>query len=211
MLRKTKILLFSSAAILLCACVVVGILYSLYTDSVEIKYHLSSSNLDAVLERTYLSYRVPDSNGYLAEYLNKDIVNFSDSKQSESNIFGLGQDVPIVPGSYYESSMRVSNKGDIAFVYNVNLDLSPETASSPLASQLLLSVSDDDGKTVIDRKPLNAIDTNAPLLSGRMYAGSAPQKFVVRIDFVASNDNDSAQDQNIHFDLSIDAVQDTNK
>lgn len=209
MLRKTKILLFSCAAILLCICVVVAIMYSLFTDSVDVKYHINSSNLDAVLERTYLSYRVPDSNGFLAEYINHDIVDFSHSTQDEANIFGLGQDVAIVPGSYYESSMRVLNKGSVSFAYGVNLDLNKETSSSSLAEQLLLTVSKPDGTKLVDRKPLSEIDTDSPLLTGRSFPDSAPQEFIVRVDFDASENNNSAQDQNVYFDLSIDAVQDT--
>jgi len=211
MLRKTKILLFSCAAILLCICVVVGILYTLFTDSVRVSSHINSRNLDAVLKRTYLSYRVPDSDGILSEHINYDIVDFSHSTQAENNIFGLGQDVAIVPGSWYESCMSVSNEGSVAFVYDVNFDLNQETSSSPLADQLLLTVSKPDGTKLIERKPLSSIDTSSPLLSGRIFPDSAPQEFIVRVDFNASEDNNSAQNQNVYFDLSVDAVQDTKK
>lgn len=207
MLRKTKILLFSCAAILLCICVVVGILYSLFTDSVEIKHHLSANNLDAVLERTYLTYRVPDSNGFLAEYLNPEIVDFSRTTQDENNIFGLGQDVPVVPGCYYESQLSVTNKGSVSFTYDVKIDFNSTESAANLANQLLVTVSTADGTKLIDSKPLSSVDLDAPIFSGELYPDAPAHEFAVRIDFINSEDNNNAQNEFVYFDLYVSAVQ----
>lgn len=205
--RKTKILLFSCSAILLCVCVVVGVLYTRFTDAVDVKHHLNANNLDAVLERTYLSYRVPDSNGYLQDYLNPEIVNFSRTTQDETNVFGLGQDVPVVPGSYYESQMSVTNKGSVSFTYDVNIDFNATESAANLANQLLVTVSKADGTKLIEGKPLSSVDLNAPIFSGELYPDAPAHKFVVRIDFISSEDNNSAQNELVYFDLYVSAVQ----
>ena len=65
MSNKKRILITSFSVIILCLCILVGVSYSLFTDSEQVTNHLKSGELDITLERTNLEYVTLNEQGYL--------------------------------------------------------------------------------------------------------------------------------------------------
>jgi predicted ribosomally synthesized peptide with SipW-like signal peptide len=202
MSNKKRILITSFSVIILCLCILVGVSYSLFTDSEQVTNHLKSGDLDITLERVSLEYATLNSQGYLEIEEDYEIVDFTNDKNE--NIFGLDQEKLIAPGSYYEATLKLSNKSTVAFDYTIEIVLN--SVANEFAEQL---------KVYLDG------DTEGKLLSeinyGNKYIlkGTAPvevnksTEFTVKVAFIHDKNNNAAQDSSISFDLVVSATQTT--
>ncbi len=206
-MRTKSALLVSCSVILLCMCIIVGMSYALFSDSVSVKNHLQAGTLDITLTRTNLVYNVLGDDGFLSETEVTDDINFTDG--ISENVFGIdSKDIRIVPGSYFDADMEISNNGNVAFSYSVKIKLAEE--SNSLAEQLRVTVTHPDNTTTT--KLLSELTgTGLDIAVGEMTAQDSSQKFSVRVDFVNLNSeiNNSAQSETTSFDLIVTAVQKT--
>ena len=214
--NRTRVLLTSSSIVLLCMSIIIGMTYALFTDSHTIVHHLKAGELDVTLMRTDLEYVVLNDKGVMEKITNSKAYNFTEP--TEDSVFGLdSSDIKIVPGSYFEAVMEIGNNGNVAFDYVAGLELRGDV--NALAEQLLVTVKDAEGETVVDKKPLSEFSAdNYAFYSGSMNVGDAAQSFTVRMEFVDDVtvneteiiiDNDDARGQDAVFDLVVRATQST--
>ena len=197
-----KILAISCVIIMLCTTIIVGASYALFNETVSVGNHLQAGNLDADLTRTNLKFAVLDTNGVLVDHEDGEDVDFTGT--TNKNIFGLTGDQKIVPGSYFEAEMDLSNNGTVAFDYDVEIKILGE--SNELAEQLKVTVTTANGSETF---MLSEINGKYVVSSGRMYINSSAS-FTVRVEFVDGAANNDAQNQTCAFDLVVTAVQATN-
>ena len=132
--------------------------------------------------------------------------DFDFSAASTNNIFGIDStNLLIIPGSYFKADMRISNAGNVAFNYNVGIQLLGE--SNALAEQLQVTITHPDGKTTT--KMLSEMIQGVTIDTGELIRGGAAQNFSVEIRFVDVSGNNAAQTQIAEFDLLVTAVQST--
>lgn len=226
-MNKKRILLVACSVITLCVCIIAGMSYALFTDSVSVGNHLQAGNLKVTLARTKLEYSVLNEQGELAVTTNNERLDFTE--KNENNVFGIDStDIRIVPGSYFDAELEISNGGNTAFDYNVGIKLVNE--STALAEQLKVTVRDGNGD-VIDTKMLSELAGGLTIDAGHMKANADAQTFSVRVEFVddvvynngltpetnaegetlevETMDNDEAQSGTAVFDLVVTAVQAT--
>ena len=201
MSNKKRILIVSFAVIILCLCLIVGVSYSLFTDSEKVTSHLKSGDLDVTLERVGLEYTVLNDAGYLEVKENKDVVDFTG--KTDKNIFGLEEEKLMAPGAYYEATLKLNNKGTVAFNYTIEIVL--VGTSNEFAKQLKVYVDGDtEGKTLSDLTENNKYVVNG---TTTVEAGKA-KEFTVKVVFDISAGN-ITQDKTVAFDLVISATQST--
>lgn len=219
-MKKKRALLISCSVIMICVCIIAGMSYALFTDSVSVKNHLKAGNLDVTLKRTNLEYSVLDSEGVLGVTTVTEDLDLTES--SSNNVFGIDStDIYIVPGSYFDADLEINNEGNTAFTYSISIKMIGE--ANDLADQLKVTVTRPDGSSTT--KMLSELAGGMSVETGRMTAGEAAQKFSVRVEFIddveyngslspeasASDrmNNNDAQAKTAVFDLVVTAVQAT--
>ncbi len=230
MKKEKRVLLVSCSIIMICLCIIAGMAYALFTDSVSVGNHLQAGNLDATLTRTNLKYCVLNSEGVLQVHTNSEEQNFTESTRDENNIFGISSEgIKIVPGSYFEADMEVGNNGNTAFDYKVRLALFGETTE--LAKQLKVTFTrynaDGSVSSSTETKMLSELAGGGAVFvsNGNIKVGEAKEKFTVRVDFIDDvnynaalpddatisdrMNNNLAQSGNAIFDLVVEATQAT--
>ena len=195
-----KILAISCVIIMLCTTLIVGASYALFNETISVGNHLQAGNLDADLTRTNLKYAVLDTDGVLRTYEDGNDVNFTGA--TNENIFGLNGD-RIVPGSYFEAEMKLSNNGTVAFDYEVEIKLLGN--SGEFANQLQVTVTSGNETETLK---LSEINGKLVITDGRMPINSNTT-FTVKVEFIDSDNNNAAQNQTCAFDLVVTAVQAT--
>lgn len=205
--NRKRVLIVSGAIILLCMMIIAGMTFALFTDSKRMSNHLRAGDLEVTLTRTYLEYSVLDANGKLAVTKNTQSVNFTNS--TKENVFGVdAKDLFIVPGSYFKAKMKVSNVGNVAFNYDVGIQLAGK--SNALAEQLQVTVTRADGSSVTAR--LSEMANGFTIQAGELIRGAGSQEFTVEVRFIDDTSiNNAAQTQLSVFDLYVTAVQATTK
>ncbi len=202
MTNKKRILITSFSVIILCLCILVGVSYSLFTDSEQVTNHLKSGDLDITLERIGLEYVTLNEQGYLEIKDNTEVIDFTNT--TEENIFGLDQEELMAPGSYYEATLKLNNKGTVAFDYTIEIVLND--AANDFANQLKVYVDGDtEGKVLGEIKE----DNKYVIASTAAVEASSAKEFTVKVLFENHTDNNKAQDSSISFDLVISATQST--
>lgn len=215
MTKRTKVLLLSTMAIMLCVLLITTGTFALFTDGFLGTDHLQAGSLNVSLRRTALRYSVLDASGYLKERTDNTDVDFTG--RTHQNIFGLGKEKLIVPRSFFEADMELINEGNVAFDYVVKIFWKEDATNSALAEQLRVCV-DTDGKKdtwELDCKLSECKEDDGFLiLSGVMDNTVSLQKraFTVRIEFLddlrfGGIENDDAQNRSVSFDLIVSAVQ----
>ena len=203
-IERKRTLVISGAIILMCLAIIFGMTVGLFTDSEIVRNHLKAGDLEATLTRTYLEYNILDENGRLQVL--KAEGDFDFSTASTNNIFGIDStNLLIIPGSYFKADMRISNTGNVAFNYNVGIQLLGE--SNALAEQLQVTITHPDGKTTT--KMLSEMIQGVTIDTGELIRGGAAQNFSVEIRFVDVSGNNAAQTQIAEFDLVVTAIQST--
>ncbi len=202
---KVRTLLVACIMIMLCAAMIVGGTYALWSDNVTVENHLSSGTLQVKLERISLTKTYLDNEtGYLVTAgPDTTIVDFTDTNTADDNVFGI-EDEKVVPCSEYEAKLRLTNNGDVAFTYDVIIKLN--SASNALAEQLKVYIDGED-KGTLDQY---AVDGKAVISTQTMAKNDAAKEFTVKIQFINDDDvNNDAQDKEVKFDLLVNAVQKT--
>lgn len=204
-MKKKKVLLISCSVIMLCICIVAGMSYALFTDSITVSNHLRAGNLKVGLTRTNLEYSVLNANGELET---KTVSNSVDLTSSTGNAFGIDKtNTRIVPGSYFQTDLQIENNGNTAFTYGVTIRLN--STSNKLAEQMKVMLLDAEGH-VVESKTFSELGANGwTLNSGRVLAGETAEKFTVRVEFVDNGNNNAAMNLTADFDLVVTATQAT--
>ena len=200
---KVRTLLMTCVMIMLCATMIVGGTYALWSDNVTVENHLSSGIFNVKLERisltkTYLN----NETGYLVTTTpNTTIVDFTNTNTADDNVFGIRNE-KVVPCSEYEAKLRLTNNGDVAFTYDVIIKLT--STSNALAEQLKVYIDGED-KGTLDQYVANG---QAIIATQTMAKNQLAKEFTVKIQFINDNNvNNDAQDKEVMFDLLVNAVQ----
>ena len=222
--NRKRALLVSASVILLCMTIIVGMTWSLFTDTVKVENHLQAGDLNITLERTKLeTYSIDTATGYLTSTTNNDVVNFSNP--TEKNVFDLTSSSKIVPCSFYTATMRISNNAaavaenkqnsDVAFDYWIEIKLIVEGLTEEeiemlkLDEQLNITVSSEklaEPVSALLSEGLTIGSSTAPI--GTLTLGDSDE-FTVKMEFVDDANNNAAKNQNLKFDLIVHAVQRT--
>lgn len=209
--NRKRALLISSSIVLLCMSVIAGMTWALFTDTETVNHHLQAGELDITLQRTKLVSTYLTPQGFLDTKTDETVKDFSNGKNEDDNVFDL--DTVIVPQSKYVADMKITNQGDVAFLYWIEIKYNG-TSDLDLAKQLEIIVKTDDDNTERLSKGLivGSVDDPVGILAVGEDAG-----FTVSVEFLDSDttddivSNDSAQCQSLDFDLIVHAVQVTSK
>lgn len=213
-MKKNRLLLILCLVLVLCLGIIIGIWLSLPASSLSVGNHLRSGRLDVTLKRTDLEYKVPDENGRMHIVTVGDELDLTES--TECNVFGLDtEDILIVPGSYFDAELELSNNADTAIAYSVTVRLLGR--SNELAEQLRVTVTRFDGTT--EEHMLSELTHGMSVQAGEMTVGVETQSFRIRVEFLNDavyNDelpngtpqadrmnNNAAQSQTVAFDLVV--------
>ncbi len=213
-MKKNRLLLILCLVLVLCLGIIIGIWLSLPASSLSVGNHLRSGRLDVTLKRTDLEYKVPDENGRMHIVTVGDELDLTES--TECNVFGLDtEDILIVPGSYFDAELELSNNADTAIAYSVTVRLLGR--SNELAEQLRVTVTRFDGTT--EEHMLSELTHGMSVQAGEMTVGVETQNFRIRVEFLNDavyNDelpngtpqadrmnNNAAQSQTVAFDLVV--------
>lgn len=213
---KVRTLLLACVMIMLCAAMIVGGTYALWTQELKVTNHLQSGKLNVTLERISYTKKYLNESGYLVDEGPQNIP-FDFSASTSENVFGINEETDkLVPGSEYSVRLKLSNNGDVAFTYDIVLETYEVT--NDLADQLLVSVvkhnRDGADTTVVDSVPLSEyIGENGQVVisTQQMAVGDdAKFEFTVKIEFADDDANNyKAQSGKASFDLLVRARQAT--
>lgn len=205
--KKLRNLLLACALVVCVLALLIGVTYALFSDSALVKNHLDAGKLEIKLERTKLTAtRLSTSTGLLeAIPANTEIVDFTGT--NKENMFGLAANEKVAPGCSFTADMRLTNMGDVAFTYYVEIVLDEALSDAALASQLTVTVT--CGSTSVSKKL-----SESPML-GSASAGiavvtkGATSNFTVTVSFdnLVDTTNNLAQSQVVNFDLIVHATQ----
>lgn len=215
-MKQKRVLLLSCSVIVLCICILAGMSYALFSDSISVGNHLRAGNLKISLKRTGLEYSALNADGELDVTTITGSLNLTTS--SENNVFGIdSSNIRIAPGSYFDADLEIANVGNTAFTYAVSVKLLGNDTA--LTDQLKVIVTDCDGNR--QEAMLSELAGGLQIDTGKMKVGDGAQKFNVRVEFVDDveynrgrpadehvNNND-AQSKTAAFDLIVTATQAT--
>lgn len=206
MQKKFKVLFISYIVILFCTVLIVGGTFSLFTDSVKVVNHLQAGSLDVELIRTNLEYTKINELGYLEVV--KDNDNFDFTNKVDANIFGISDNnLEIIPGSYFNVTLDLINKGNVAFEYSIKFVLNGE--ENELIKQLDVEIIDNNGNIKVKR--LSELIKDESILIGDMDNLHNKETFKIKITFLDLEENNTAKDEDLCFDLVVIAVQKINE
>lgn len=204
-MTKKRTLLLSALTALLGVSVAVGASYALFTDQVTVNNHLSAGSLDVGLYRVEYKENVLVADGTMAE--STPDTTRVDLTQNADKLFVI--DDLFVPTSWYETTVEVSNLGDVAFDYGVRILWTDDTANDKdqiIAEQIQITISVGDTKEQFYLCDCADYD----VVLGSMLKGDAAEQFTVKAEFVNRDDNNAAMQAEIDFDLQVYATQKTN-
>ena len=204
---------------------IVGMTFALFTSSVGVRNHLVAGSLDVTLHRTDLAYTVLDSaTGKLVTITNDTPVDFS-KPQPDKNIFGIDtNDLKVVPGSFFEATLKLTSDGSCAYDYSVTIVLmgysdkdAPNTivpAVNELAKQLQVTITDPElHTTTMMLSDMLTPDNAYSIDVGSMTPGTLNQTFKVKVAFVDDVNqlftNNDAKGLDVYFDVIVTATQAT--
>ena len=205
-MAKKRTLLLSALTALLGVSVAVGASYALFTDQVTVNNHLSAGSLDVGLYRVEYKENVLVADGTMAE--STPDTTRVDLTQNADKLFVI--DDLFVPTSWYETTVEVSNSGDVAFDYGVRILWKDDPANDKdqiIAGQIQITISVGDTQ----KEQFYLCDcADYDVVLGSMLKGDAAEQFTVKAEFVNRDDNNAAMQAEIEFDLQVYATQKTN-
>lgn len=216
-MNRKRALAVSCALILLCITIIAGMTYALFSETETVHNHLQAGDLSIAFKRTDLKYKILDENGSLTELTAGELLL---SRSSDANVFGLGDNVLIAPGSYFDAGFEIENTGDVVFDYSVTIKFLEDTdLNLAFARQLKVTLTSDTVAEPIV-KTLDEFAEGYHIAMGKMQVGDGPVNFRVRVDFVDDAEIDSTpEDEPLHnneakndtvlFDLTVVAIQAT--
>lgn len=223
---KVRTMLLASVMIMLCTAVIVGGTYALWSDHVIVNNHLSAGSLKVELKRTYLEKYALNDKMYMARTID------SNETSTTANMFGMNDDELIVPTSYYAARLKLTNVGNVAIDYTINITVD-KNSDAELAKQVIIHVGDNQ-KAIYDEKKgysMNVNDDDCNHLakkiengkvdyltyeagSGYMDKNQKEKEFWVEIMFenLANSDiQNKVQGKCVKIDLLINAIQKVSK
>ena len=208
MKRRAKTLLLSCMTIVMSVMVLILGSVALFSEDNKMQTHLIAGKLDARLERVALVTTKLDEKGYLKEVTEQTEsdkpVSFTD--KTTENVFGLGSDEKIVPCTVLTATLKLSNDGDVAFGYWVEIVAQKGYETSELAKQMKVTVTPENG--VATEKYLSeglTIGSTDDVIG--IVELSKATTFTVQIKFEDRTDNNAAQTAEAIFDLVVHATQ----
>lgn len=233
MVKNGKFRAVTLAVITMLLCVVlIGVgTFALFSDTRTLTTHLQAANLKIKLERIYLEYCDLADDGYIDEFTNDEVIDFTDN--TEDNVFGYEDGDLIAPTWWREATMRITNNGTVAFSWWITV-AAQDGLDTDLIDQISVTVTlcdvDEDGnvtaKTVTDEDgneiPAEysfklsegtptadgiAIGGESSPVSEVAVGGTGTFKVKLVFDNLANDINNLAQDENLTFDLIVNAVQ----
>jgi predicted ribosomally synthesized peptide with SipW-like signal peptide len=206
--KRMKAIVVAFMTILVCVSLIVTGTFALFTDSVKVSNHLKAGKLDAVLTRTDLIYTTLKNEVLQPVRVDTDLV-VNGTTTADANVFGISDGLTcVVPGSYFEATMLIENKGNVAFDYSVEIVLT-EGANTPLARQIKVTVTDHTGN-VGSSMLKNANDKIVVDTGATVKSTSAGAEFKVKVQFVnitTDESNNDAMENSVKFDLVVNAIQ----
>lgn len=200
---KWRILIVALATVLCCLALLITGTYALFSDTVTVENHLRAGTLKVTLVRENLtSYNVADD-GTMTYTTNGTKTDFT-NKTSE-NIFDIKDDTVIVPMSYFTADMVITNSGDVAFVYWIEVVTDADNTDKEFASQLTITVKHGETETSQSLDKGLAVGNSSNALGTVLVGGEA--EFSVSLKFEDVSDNNLAKLQKASFDLVVYAVQ----
>lgn len=224
--NKARTILLASSMIMLSTAVIVGGTYALWSDRVSVNHHLSAGTLKVELTRTYLEkYGLGDD-----MYMNRII----DNKETDTfkNVFDIKDDELIVPTSYYATKLKLTNVGDVAIDYTINVTVDKDS-DLELAKQVIIHIGDNQIATYDENNGYSMNENNDECNylakktdsgnvdyltyeagKGSMDINQKEKEFWVEIMFenlANSDEQNKSQGKSIKFDLLIDATQKISK
>ncbi len=210
MKRRAKTLLLSCMTIVMSVMVLIAGSLALFSEDKRMETHLLAGKLDARLERVALVTTKLDEKGYLKEVEEQttedDPVPFTE--KTTENVFGLGKDEVIVPCTVLTATMKLSNDGDVAFGYWVEIVAQKGYETSELAQQIKVTVTPEKGEATEKYLSEGLFIGSTDNAIGTVEKGKATT-FTVQIEFEDREDNNDAQTAEAIFDLIVHATQAT--
>lgn len=208
MKRRAKTLLLSCMTIVMSVMVLIAGSVALFSEDNKMQTHLIAGKLDARLERVALVTTKLDEKGYLKEVTEQTEsdkpVPFTD--KTTENVFGLGSDEKIVPCTVLTATLKLSNDGDVAFGYWVEIVAQKGYETSELAKQMKVTVTPENGvateKYLSEGLTIGSTDDAIGIVEL-----SKATTFTVQIKFEDRTDNNAAQSAEAIFDLVVHATQ----
>ena len=210
---RSRILILSSLAITLSLVIITLSTFALFTDTIRITHHLQAGTLDVSLKRVNLEYNVLDSSGYLKEMKSDEILDLSNTSTNKVNVFGINEETLLVPGNYYEATLELSNNGDVAFNYWIEI-FSNDDVLTELAGQMEIKVTTYD-KSGFEKEHIAFISDGLFVGSetfplGELTKNCEAVRFKVKITFIDNVLNNDAKGDKVNFDIIVYAVQSIN-
>lgn len=208
---KVRTLLMGCVMIMLSAVMIVGGSYALWSDSVSVNTHLSAGTLEVTLARTYLEKYTLGEDMYMTTTTDDETV------ENVENLFGMEEGELIVPTSSYAARLKLTNAGDVAIDYTIKVKTNSETSGEDLAKQVKVYIGyGEAGSVVYQEGQFLATEedgvvsfTEFVIGNGVMDATVTSTEFWVKIVFEDLPENNSAKEQELYFDLLIEATQKT--
>lgn len=219
--NRRRSLLVSGAIILLCMTVVVGMTWALFTDTKTITNHLKAGDLTITLKRTALVKSTLNEAGFLEDFTvqttSDDPKDFTEP--TDENVFAIGENEKLVPGSKFSATMQIENNSDVAFGYWIVIIPTESTKGENLVKQLKVTVTAANS----DPNSPNSSFVGEGLIIGgeeryiEVLEVGASGTFTVTAEFVDQgyeyvdgvlvSGNDAAKNESLTFDLVVYAVQ----
>lgn len=222
--KAVRTVFVSAAAIALCASLMIAGSYALFTDNVTVHNHLVAGTMNVTLTRKHLEY-VTLVNGVATVQEQADDVDFSEA--TGANVFAVAEKDAngewtvssaqnalgsIVPTSYFEATMEIANKSEVAFDYALEIVFGDKENASQLAEQLMLTVDilDASGNVKTDNVIARKVSEDGVKIDCSTLTPATGETFVVRLEFIDDDKtNNAAMAQSVSFDLVVHAVQKT--
>lgn len=200
---RKRTLLVSSAIILLCLTVIVGMTFALFSDSEKVTNHLKAGKLDITLIRTSLTSTRLNEQGRLEAVTDNEHVDFTN--RNDKNVFGLEKAI-IVPLSYFSAEMLIQNnsksaESNVTFAYWIEIVYTGTTKIN-LADQIRVTVNENDSAILSEGLVVGSASSPIGVLEVNESA-----TFNVTVEFLNLANNNVAQGESLAFDLVVHAVQ----
>ena len=212
--------MISFIVIAVCAFMIVGGTYALFTDKIEMNTHIYAGDLEVTLERTKLTQNLLDQKGYLDEVVVMDIAEGDEpddfTTHTTKNVFGLDSStIKFVPQAWAQANMRITNGSDVAFGYWITI-VFDDAADLQFADQLKVTIVAENGKTV-SQYLSEGVDLGSRTNFIDVAEVGDVQTFTVKVEFIDDlifdeDDpdkfiNNDAMNQDLEFDLVLNAIQ----
>lgn len=227
--KKTKALLLSTMTLMLCVVLISTATFALYTQSTTITHHLQAGRLELQLWRVGVAQCTMDEQGYLITktYSQNEttpsghsvLKNFTKGADGD-NFFGLksvdaaGKTINhLVPGAWFETTMKLVNNGDVAFRYSIEVHLGQEAFTPELLKHTIMTVTpyDKDMNEIAGKSVSYSLEkwigqNDAPFWG--VFAKNDSEQYVkVRISFEDVDGVSGFEGSGVNFDLVVKAEQ----